>query len=197
MNFLQDHPRGATVGAIGVGILVIVALYLLSIVNQAPPSSDTPTTTTVELPAAAGQAANDQYPPPWRSISAGSLEQHDFAATLNLAAGQSLEQVFPYDVDSDGVSEAVVLVRGEGDGRPLDWYLFDVGDDMLLLFERRGIVQGEVAIDGPRIVESEGIYSARDDACCPASFKRTYYVWKDGGLVASSVVAQPAGAPSP
>lgn len=194
MNFLQDHPRGATVGAIGVGILVIVALYLLSIVNQAPPSNGTPTT-TVELPAAAGQAANDQYPPP--SGADTSLEQHDFAATINLAAGQSLEQVFPYDADSDGVSEAVVLVRGEGDVRPLDWYLFDVGDDMLLLFERRGIVQGEVAIDGPRIVESEGIYSARDDACCPASFKRTYYVWKDGGLVASSVVAQPAGAPAP
>ncbi|MHB0914721.1 MAG: hypothetical protein ACYC5A_05155 [Thermoleophilia bacterium] len=194
MNFLQEHPRGATVGAIGIGIIVIAALYLLSVVNQPPASAGVTTAVTAGPPGASGQSADARSPA--LSGDGTSIGPDDYAAALGLGSGQTLEQVIPFDVDSDGASEAVVLVRGEGDGRPLDWYLFDTGGKTPL-FEKKGVVQGELAVDGPRLVESEGVYAAEDDACCPSSFKRTYYVWKDGGLVVSSVVAQPAGAPAP
>jgi hypothetical protein len=61
-----------------------------------------------------------------------------------------------------------------------------------LLFERSGASQGELMIDGPRVVETEGVFAEGDQPCCPSSLKKTYYVWKSGSLVVSKVELQPA-----
>lgn len=197
MNFLQEHPRLATAGAIVIAAGVVALLYALSLVNKPEPGSTTTAGTAATILEPVTPAAADGQGQPLGGPG-DPLEQYDYAGLLDLSDGQALESIFTFDIDSDGTGEALVLVRGEGDGRPLDWYLFDAGGSQpSLLFERKSVAQGEVAIDGPRIVETEAVYTGQDDACCPSSLKRTTFVWKDGGLVVASVVAQPPGAPAP
>lgn len=192
MNFFQKHTRLTTVGVILIAAAVFVTLYFLSLINK--PSADSGT--TAETATAAEESSSETG---GEGLSDGAaLEQYDFRGLLALGEGQQQEQVITVDIDGDGTLEALILVRNSGDRRPLDWYLFDAEEGSpVKLFERTGVAQGELTIDGPRVIESEGIYSPEDDACCPSNLKRTVYVWKDGALVVSSVVAQPAGAPVP
>jgi hypothetical protein len=44
---------------------------------------------------------------------------------------------------------------------------------------------------GPRLVESEGVYGEADPPCCPSSVKKAYYVWKADGLVVLKVELAP------
>lgn len=198
MNILQRHPKAATAGAILIAVIVVMLLYLLSQLGQ----TDEPEAGTTE---SAGEAATNagagstQYG--GQAVGGGDGASGDGAgsqgavpAGVVLSEGQVLENSFDFDIDADGEVELFVLVRGGGDDRPLDWYLVDNGGQVIL-FQRQGVKQGELAVDGPRVVEAEGVFGPGDPDCCPSSFKRTYYVWRDGALAVSSVQVQPPGAP--
>ena len=106
-----------------------------------------------------------------------------------------VENVMYLDINGDGAQEALLLVRGDGDKRPLDWRLYAMKNGRLAqLFDRTRVAQGGLSVKGAALVESEGVYAAGDPDCCPSSAKRTYYVWKGDGLVVSRIEATPPGA---
>ena len=183
-----------TAVAIVIAVAVIVMLYLLSTLNESSPQGTV--ATTGDGREAAGEAPGEEY-----GQNAGSGDSSaaiDLTGLVDLGEGQKLERSFDLDIDGDGSGETLVLVRGAGEYEPLDWYLLDTSSaGPAVVFERKGISQGELAVDGPRIVETEGLYNAEDAPCCPSSLKRTIFVWKEGALVGTSVLAQPVGAPIP
>ena len=110
------------------------------------------------------------------------------------APSWKVENVLYLDVNSDGAQEAVVLVRGDGQSRPLDWRVYAMENGQpVQLFERTDVSQGELSVKGPSLVESEGVYAPGDPECCPSSAKRTYYVWKGDSFVVSRIEAAPSG----
>jgi len=200
LRYWQDHPRLATLIVVLIGAGAFVFLYLLSSsagpVRESTSSREkaggaqqpeaTPARPDLSSPAAAGSS---QY--------VSDLEDVDFQKLMEplLDEGKSVESIFFVDLNGDGLKEAVVLVRGPGGHRPLDWYYYALRDGRSAkLFERLGVAAGELQVEGPRLVESEGIYLEADPDCCPSRIKRTYYVWKDGSLVVLKVEAAPAGA---
>ena len=97
------------------------------------------------------------------------------------------------DINSDGEEEALILVRREGENRPLDLYLYKMkGDSVEVIFRETGVAQGAATFQGPWLIVTEGIYASGDPLCCPSAVKRTYYVFKDGALVVSRVEAAPS-----
>lgn len=109
--------------------------------------------------------------------------------------GMEAEPSLVTDIDGVAGNEVIYLFRGEGESRPLDWQLYTViNGEQVKVYEHTGVPHGEVVIDGPRIVEHEGVYSPDDDPCCPSQVKSTYYVWQGGSLVVSKVEIAPAGA---
>lgn len=198
MNLLQEHPRAATAGAILIGVAVIALLYALSEINKAPVTTTTATGTVTEERGEAGStASSEQYGGPQGDASV-PVVNGDYSDFLGVTAVQAQEATLDYDVDSDGMVEVLVLVRSEGEARLLDWYLIDNDSgEPVVLYERRGVVRGEITVDGPRIIEAEAVFAPGDEDCCPSQSKRTFYVWQDGSLVESRVEAAPAGAPAP
>jgi hypothetical protein len=194
LNTLQEHPRAATAGAILLGLSVVAILYLLSVINE-PPENATSTQATVDE----GQPASGEQYGAGQGDGTGPEEADDVQELPGIdddqaATGERIE----YDIDGDGITETLLLVRGEGESRPLDWYLIDNdATEPKVVFARKGVVRGEVTIDGPRIVETEAVYAAGDESCCPSQSKRTLYVWRDGSLVVLRVEAAPAGGPTP
>lgn len=188
---MQDHPRATTAAAIGIGVLVVLFLYYLSV---QPPSTRSGSNPVIahgnQGPVIAGGDAGEPG-------GGQDIREIDFTARLgdDLSGGQALESVRYIDIDANGTEEAVVSLRGKGESRPLSWRLYGVRNgEPELLYERANVAQGEVQLDGPRIVESEGIFGESDQPCCPSSLKKAYYVWKGDGLVVSKVEA---AAPAP
>lgn len=129
--------------------------------------------------------------------SGQSIREIDFTSLLSgeTSRGRALEGVIYVDIDADGTEEAVAAVRGTGEFNPLSWRLYGMKDGGVeVLYERTDLAQGGIKVDGPRIVESEGLYGDGDQPCCPSSLKRTFYVWKGGSLVVSRVETAPPGA---
>jgi hypothetical protein len=198
MNLLQEHPRAATAGAILIGVAVIALLYALSEINKAPVTTTTATGTVTEERGEAGSTASSEQYGDAQGDTSVPVVNGDYSEFLAVTTVQAQEATLDYDVDSDGMVEVLVLVRSEGEARLLDWYLIDNDSgEPVMLFERRGVVRGEVTVDGPRIIEAEAVFAPGDEDCCPSQSKRTFYVWKDGSLVESRVEAAPAGAPAP
>lgn len=196
-DFLQNHQKLATVVVIVFAAAVVVFLWLISDSNGPsvgdsayPPAgahgqSGQAVTGGGSLPAANGSAAS----------GGSSIRQVDFKGlvTDELAGSQVLENVLYLDINSDGTEEALVMIRGEGENRPLDWRLYGMqnGSSATVLFERSRVAQGEVSVQGPMLVELEAVYNTGDPDCCPSASKRTIYVWKAGSLVVSRIEAAP------
>ncbi len=138
------------------------------------------------------------------SPAPGVGEAADAAAAAGLAEvianlagpGETVERTQLADIDGDGNPEALVSVRKPGEDRRLDWYLFRLqGEEAPReLFSRKGVLQGEVEVAGPRIVESEGLYGEGDAPCCPSRTKHSFYAWERGALTLVSTEVSPAGA---
>ncbi|MEK6535920.1 MAG: hypothetical protein AABZ63_00330 [Actinomycetota bacterium] len=202
-DFLQNHQKLATVIVIAFAVAVVVFLWLISDSNG-PSVGD-----SAYPPAGAhgqpGQAVTGGGSPPAANGSATSgglsIRQVDFKGLAGdeLTGSQVLETVLYLDINSDGTEEALVMIRGEGENRPLDWRLYGMQNSnaATVLFERSRVVQGEVSVQGPMLVESEGIYSTGDPDCCPSASKRTIYVWKAGSLVVSRIEAAPPATAGP
>lgn len=197
LEYLQDHQKLATVISITVAAAVVVFLVLISGGNT-PPSTGTSGYQSV---VAHGQ--DGPVMPPVQggtAVSSGTvtggmgIRQADLPGLVGeeTTGDWKIENTIFVDIDGDGNEEALVLVRGEGESEPLDWRLYGMKNgEATLLFERTRVARGEVALQGPMLVETEGVYSDGDAACCPSSSKRTYYVWKGGSLVVSRIEAAP------
>jgi hypothetical protein len=194
LNFFQNHRVISTLIALALAAAATALLFILSSTADVVPRTDTSTQTST---AATGQYLDTDN----QAAGAGSavpdsdtLKMIEDALAINAGSG-SIESTQYVDIDGDGSMETLVLVRGEGDARPLDWYLLKLsGGEVQKLFERTRVAQGGVRVDGPRIVEREGLYGPGDEACCPSEAIVTYYVWKEGGLVVSTVESSPASA---
>jgi hypothetical protein len=183
-----------------IGAGAFLFLYLLS--SSAEPvresTSSTEKTGSTQQPAIIAAGPDLSSPAAAGSSEYESdLEKADFQTLMEplLDEGKSVESVLFVDLNGDGLKEALVLVRGPGERRPLDWYYYALrGGQPAKLFERLRVTVGELQVQGPRLVESEGVYLEGDADCCPSWIKHTYYVWKDGSLVVLKVEAAPAGA---
>lgn len=196
LEYLQDHQKLATVISVTAAAAVVVFLVLISGGNT-PPSTGTSGYQSV--------VAHGQDGPVIPSSQGGTadtgtvdgsqgIRQADLPGLVGeeTAGSWKIENTMFIDIDGDGSEEAIVLVRGEGENTPLDWRIYGMKNgEATLLFERTRVAQGELAVQGPMLVETEGVYSDGDAACCPSSTKHTYYVWKGGSLVVSRVEAAP------
>lgn len=201
LEYLQDHQKLATVISITVGIAVVVFLVLISGGNT-PPTVGTSGYQSViahgqdgpVVPASQGSAGA-------ADVTAGTgIRQVDLPGLVGeeTTGNWKIENTIYFDIDGNGDEEAIVIVRGEGESNPLDWRLYGMKNgETTLLFERTRVAQGEVAVQGPMLVETEGVYSDGDAACCPSSTKRTYFVWKGGSLVVSRIEAAPPATAAP
>lgn len=195
LEYLQDHQKVATVISITVGIAVVVFLVLISGGNTPPTVGTSGYQSVVAhgqdgpvVPASQGSAAAADV-----TASTG-IRQVDLPGLVGeeTTGNWKIENTIFFDIDGNGDEEAIVIVRGEGESNPLDWRLYGMKNgETTLLFERTRVAQGEVAVQGPMLVETEGVYSDGDSACCPSSTKRTYFVWKGGSLVVSRIEAAP------
>ena len=186
MNFWQEHPRLATVVALAVGVGTVVFLYVLSAVGGPAHKSDLTVAGSVAQKTAGSGAAGG---------SKAAIEQVDFSQVLApaLTGGKSVRSTRFLDLKGDGQEEALILVRGQGARRPLDWYVYGLANagKAVKLLERQGVAAGEVQVQGPQLVESEGVYAPGDRDCCPSAEKRTYYAWASGSLTAFKTEAAP------
>lgn len=197
LEYLQDHQKLATVISITVGAAVVVFLVLISGGNT-PPSTGTSGYQSViahgqDGPVIPASQGGDASGGGTVSVIQG-IRQADLPGLVGeeTTGNWTIENTIFYDIDGDGAEEAIVLVRGVGESNPLDWRVYGMKNgEATVLFERTRVAQGEVAVQGPMLVETEGVYDDDDAACCPSSSKRTYYVWKSGGLVVSRVEAAP------
>lgn len=188
-NVLEEHPKVATVGVVLIAVAVILLLWILS---TQPPTPGTKN----EIVA---HSNNGPVIPPASSTRpyAQGIEDVDFPSLLQdeTSGGRKLEDVVYTDIDGSGREEAVALIRGTGESNPLSWRLYGLKNGTVtVLYERTDIAQGELKVDGPRIVESEGLYAEGDQPCCPSAVTRTFYVWKGDSLVVSHVESAPPGA---
>ena len=197
LEYLQDHQKVATVISITAAAAVVVFLVLISGGNT-PPSTGTSGYQPVVahgqdgpvIPAEQGGVAGSGE----TVTGAQAIRQADLPGLVGeeTSGDWKIEDTIFFDIDGDGNEEALVLVRGEGESNPLDWRLYGMKNgETVLLFERTRVAQGEVTLQGPMLVETEGVYSDGDAACCPSSTKRTFFVWKEGSLVVSRIEAAP------
>lgn len=194
MDFMQDHPKLATVIVAAVAVAVVLFLYFLS---TRPPSISTSSSNQPIY--AHGNSGPVEASPRYGTgpgSAATAVRDINFEELLaeDISGGQTMEAVVNVDIDGNGVQEAVVLLRGKGDSRPLDWRLYALrSGNVELLYDHANVAHGEIQVDGPRLVESEGVYSDGDASCCPSTIKKTFYVWKGDGLVVSRVESAPPG----
>ena len=196
-EFLQTHQKLATLVAVLLAAGVVALLYALSRSNPAPSAAVGAYTSTGNPSSGNPTAANAAGDTAGSGPGQGSdIHQADVTMLTGAETAPSwkLENVLYVDVNNDGFQEAVVLVRGDGESRPLDWRIYAMKNGQpVQLFERTGLAQGGLSVKGPALVESEGVFAPGDAECCPSSAKRTYYVWKGDALVVSRVEATPPG----
>ena len=117
------------------------------------------------------------------------IRQVDWPSVTGAAAGATaqgaaktgfVESVLYRDLNGDGAEEALVLVRQQGSGQYLNYYVYAMGaNGPVALFERRDILHGKVEL-GPQagaFTESEPVYGPQDPNCCPSNVKVTSYAW--------------------
>lgn len=197
LEYLQDHKKIATVLSIAVAAAVVVFLVLISGGNT-PPTTGTSGFAPVIAHGNDGPVvpASQGGPADTGATAAGiqGIRQAELPGLVGEEAGgdRTIEDTIFVDIDGDGDEEAIILVRGAGESSPLDWRAYGMKNgEASLLFERTGVARGEVAVQGPMLMETEGVYNDGDAACCPTNTRRTYYVWKGGTLVVSGVETAP------
>lgn len=200
MSYFEEHKAVATLISITIGVAAVAILYYLSTLDGGDqPVPEDAYSLTIGDGAGSGDGADGTGAAgAMADARPGEIQQVDFSqmAAPDIGDDQEIEGVLLVDVDGNGSQEAVLLVRGAGERRPLDWYLFGIdGATASRLYERLAITQGELRVDGPMIVEQEAEYQAGDADCCPSRVKTNYYVWKDGSLQLSRSGASAPGAP--
>lgn len=203
MSYFEEHKLISTVVTISIALAAVALLFYLS--SSADDTVPTAPQDEYSLPGSSQEDDGEAGAAPQARGSTlalevtepGDIQQVDFSQMLapEIGPGQEIEGILLLDADANGSQEALLLVRGPGERRPLDWYLYGLdGSTAVKLFGRSDIAQGEVRLDGPRIVEQEAAYQPGDPDCCPSRVTTTYYVWKDGSLQASKTEVSPAGA---
>lgn len=201
MSFFEEHKLLATAISVSIALAAVVLLYYLSTLSDDDvPAPQDEYSTTISAGSAVADGAGGGGEDGAAAAAAtgpGDIQQVDFSQMLapDIGENQVIEGVLLLDVDGNGSQEALLLVRGPGERRPLDWYLFGLENNTAVrLYERLAVAQGEIRIDGPRIVEQEAEYQQGDADCCPSQAVTNYYVWKNENLQLSKTEATPAGA---
>lgn len=106
---------------------------------------------------------------------------------------RDVENVIYADLTGDGREDALVLVRLEGSGAYLDYYVFTLeGGEVVMLFEKLQVSHGQVEL-GPQpqnFVETTAVYGPDDPNCCPSNLMRTTYAWSASARVFTQVTVE-------
>ncbi|MHB8858368.1 MAG: hypothetical protein ACYC6Z_02640 [Thermoleophilia bacterium] len=141
-----------------------------AITKTAPTETATTDTTPVlEQPAGDIRSVN------WPSVT-GAAPSADSA---DAATKGFVESVLYQDLNGDGNEEALVLVRQQGSGAYLAYYVYTMeAGAPEKLFERLDVSHGKVELGtGGSFVETEPVYGPQDPNCCPGNLKVTTYTW--------------------
>lgn len=115
---------------------------------------------------------------------------------------REVEKVIYADLTGDRREQAIVMVRLEGSGAFIDYYVFSLdGGELLSLFEKSGVELGDIEL-GPlprSFTETTSEYGPGDPNCCPGMLKKTTYQWSEqtGTFVEVSVDYAPNTTGSP
>lgn len=135
-----------------------------TVVQTATVERSTPTATTAPEPPAHGNIHTVN----WKSEVGAQPMVKD------------IEDIIYADLDGDGYEDALVLVRHEGSGGFLDYYVYTYrGESLVQLFGKTGVDHGRVELASiPRsFVETRAVYAPEDPNCCPSQLQRTTYTW--------------------
>jgi hypothetical protein len=158
--------------------------------------TETVTGTAEDPPPAETQADTTEDPPARGDIEAVNWKSEVGAQPMV----REVEDVIYDDLDGDGYDDALVLVRHEGSGAYLDYYIYTFqGESLVLLFDKSGVEHGRVEL-GPiprSFVETTAIYAPADPNCCPSELQHTTYTWSSSanGFVETSVEIVPNPVP--
>lgn len=147
----------------------------IQVTTPAPPSAGI---RSVDWPAIVGAAPNVASP---SAIDNGFVESVIYA-----------------DLTGDGKEDALVLVRQQGSGAYLDYYVYDLeAGAPVMLFERLEVSHGEVQLGNLPLSfeETEAVFGPNDPNCCPGSLRKTVYTWSASAkmFVETTVETVPAG----
>lgn len=168
----------AALGALAVMTALIVpgcgggqATVVTSTVVETVTAATTSTTST----GATGRTTRSTTP------EAGNIREVDWKAVVGTQPFvRDVEEVIYSDLTGDGQEDALVLVRLEGSGAYLDYYVYTLtGGDAVMLFEKTGISRSQVRL-GPlplSFVETTAVYAPGDPNCCPSNLMHTTYQW--------------------
>lgn len=191
-------------------ITTIIALFVIAAViviaarscggDEPAPQVETLIETVVETatvaPATTSEEPADTGPPPRGDIEAVNWRSEVGAQPMV----REVEDVVYGDLDGDGYDDALVLVRLEGSGAYLDYYVYTYrGESLVQLFAKTGVERGRVEPAAlPRsFVETTPVYAPGDPNCCPSELQLTTYTWSAsaGAFVETSVETVPNPAP--
>lgn len=111
---------------------------------------------------------------------------------------RDLENVIYSDFTNDGSEDALVLVRLEGSGAYLDYYVYTIKDgEVVNLFEKLEVSHGKVALGTlpGSFVETSAVYGPDDPNCCPSNILMTTYAWAASAKVFTEVSVEMAPNP--
>lgn len=169
---VQDQAGTATATA-------TVVQTIAAVTNKTTRTGNGGATTVSTLPA----GAVDIHGIDWKSIVDAKPLVRD------------VEEVIYADFTGDGREEALVLVRLEGSGAYLDYYVFTVnGDAVIDLYEKLGVSHGRVALGilPGSFVETTAAYAPGDPNCCPSNLMLTTYQWSASAGVFTAVIVEMA-----
>lgn len=109
-----------------------------------------------------------------------------------------VESVIYADLTGDGQEDALVLVRQQGSGAFLDYYIYDLeAGAPVMLFERQGVSHGEVKLGNLPLSfeETEAVYGPNDPNCCPGNLRKTVYTWSASAKVFVETTMETVPAP--
>ena len=124
----------------------------------------------------------------------------DVKSVIASTGGSYLQDEVTYaDVTGDGIDEAIVPIDSGGTAGDVAFLVLTPSASgtktLLKLVAASGSGGLAVAAEGGQIVMTQPLYGPEDPNCCPASLRKTTYVWNGTALVVESVKteANPGG----
>lgn len=151
------------------------------------------TTSTETASTGAAETTGDIHLVDWPAVTGAAAS----ATSPGASSYGFVESVIYRDLTGDGNEEALVLVRQQGSGGYLEYYVYTMeGSAPVKLFERHDVSHGKVepGAQPGSFVETEPVYGPEDPNCCPGNLKVMVYTWSagTGTFVQTSTKLEPA-----